>query len=132
TMVPAPGATATGIGSGMANTNAIRAQTGNVAATSAAVYAYDYINGGKTDWHLPSRDELKELCKYARQQTTGNTSVACASSGTLRTGFVNNVDYWSSSDLTGENAWNQYFGGGFAYGGAHKGNALPVRPVRAF
>ena len=131
TAVPAPGATATGIGSGMANTNAIQAQTGNVAATSAAVHAYEYSNGGKTDWHLPSKDELNELCKYARTQTTGNTSDTCTSSGTLRSGFKN-ATYWSSSEYDADNPWGHYFLNGTQGAGLNKSDARYVRPVRAF
>jgi len=131
TAVPAPGATATGIGSGMANTNAIQAQTGNAAATSAAVYAYDYSNGGKTDWHLPSKDELNELCKYARQQTTGNTSVTCASSGSLRSGFADG-DYWSSSENEATFSWFQVFPNGSQSTTYKSMDDRRVRPVRAF
>jgi len=114
TAVPAPGATATGIGSGMANTNAIQAQTGNVADTSAAVYAYDYSNAGKSDWHLPSKDELNQL--YINKATVG--------------GFALDF-YWSSSESSAAGAWNQFFGLGDQSSSA-KTNDTRVRPVRAF
>jgi hypothetical protein len=124
------GADATGIGTGYQNTVDIKNQTGNVAATSAAVYAFDYSNNSKTDWHLPSRDELNELCKYARSQTTGNTSVSCNSSGSLRSGFLA-AYYWSSSEGSASNAWIQ----GFDFGNQvnlDKKFTIRVRPVRAF
>ena len=133
TAVPAPGATATGIGSGMANTNAIQAQTGNVAASSAAVYAYDYSNGGKTDWHLPSKDELNELCKYAKNQSQGTTATLCAGTGVLRSGF-SATDYWSSSESSNVSAAGQAFynvPGATQYVGM-KNLDVSVRPVRAF
>ncbi|NBO68790.1 MAG: hypothetical protein EBV40_08185, partial [Actinobacteria bacterium] len=54
--------TATGIGSGMSNTT-----SADTTCTSGAIQlAADYTNNGKSDWHLPSKDELNELCKYAR------------------------------------------------------------------
>ena len=118
--------TSTGIGNGMANTT-----TADTTCTSGAIQiAADYSNNGKTDWHLPSKDELNELCKYARTQTTGDTGVNCASSGSLRAGF-SAVAYWSSSEEQATNAWNQYFSSGY------RDNELKVltgrvRPVRAF
>jgi hypothetical protein len=128
TAVPA-GATARGIGSGMANTNAIQAQTGNVAASSAAVYAYEYSNGGKTDWHLPSWDELNELCKYARTQTTGDTSVVCNNSGSRRTSFSAGAR-WSSTENDADESEHQSFESG-SRGKTAKSNNLFVHPVRA-
>jgi hypothetical protein len=113
--VPAPGATAQGIDSGMANTNAIQAQVGNVAASSAAVYAFDYTNNGKTDWHLPSLDELNQL--YSSRGVVG----VCTAPGI----------YWSSSELDEWRAWYQIFDGG-SPDYAAKNNPLCVRPVRAF
>jgi len=111
--VPA-GATAAVIGSGMANTNAIEAQAGNVAASSAAVYAYEYSNNGKSDWHLPSKDELNEL--YGKRIAVGGFATA---------------DYWSSSEDFAYSAWYQ----NFAFGGQFsdiKSYNFRVRPVRAF
>ncbi|MFM7962763.1 MAG: DUF1566 domain-containing protein, partial [Actinomycetota bacterium] len=123
-------ATASGIGSGMANTNSIQAQTGNAAADTAAVYAYDYSNGGKIDWHLPSLNELNELCKYARQQTTGNTAVTCSSSGSLRSGFAG-AHYWSSTEDDSFDGWDQDFTNGFQSTYDKSWN-YRVRPIRAF
>jgi len=123
------GADATGIGSGYQNTVDINAQAGNVAATSAAVYAFDYTNNGKTDWHLASRDELNELCKYAWQETTGDTSVACAATGSLRTGFSANT-FWSSSESSATNAWYRDFVDG-QQNNFSKASADRVRPIRA-
>jgi len=125
---------ATAIGRGMANTNQIYARltTAGGAATSAyaAGIAWAYSNGGKTDWHLPSKDELNELCKYARQQTTGDTSVACTNSGSLQTGFAGS-GYWSSSELDATDAWALGFGNGLQNNGT-KTFFRRVRPVRAF
>ena len=105
----------------MTNTNAIQAQTGNIAGSSAAVYAYEYVNGGKSDWHLPSKDELNEL--YSQQKIVG--------------GFLGGV-YWSSTETTEreDRAWRQIFADSGEYAGEQganpKSNSYPVRPVRAF
>jgi hypothetical protein len=123
------GADATGIGSGYQNTVDVNAQAGNVAATSAAVYAFDYTNNGKTDWHLASREELNELCKYARQQTTGDTSVACANTDSLRAGFAG--AYWSSSEGAADIATIRDFDTGQIVAN-NKSFDRKARPIRAF
>jgi hypothetical protein len=121
------GVTALGIGTGMANTT-----TAAATCTSGAIQvAAEYVNNGKTDWHLPSRDELNELCKYAYQQTTGERLVDCVESGSLRTGFSADI-YWSSSeDPATTFAWFQAFTSDHQ-GGVSKALAGRVRPVRAF
>ena len=142
TTVPAPGAIQTAIGTGYQNSDAIVAQTGNVAASSAAVAARAYRGNGLTDWYLPSRDELNQMCKWQRGITgdalttlttvcTGGTS----NSGSSATGFVDNR-YWSSTeyarDSSEENiARGQNFGSG-SQDDLEKSGIFFVRPVRAF
>ena len=103
---------ATGIGTGMSNT--IIART---TCTSGAIQqAADYKNNGKSDWHLPSKDELSLLQKNK------------SSIGGLSTGF-----YWSSSERNDDfgNVFFQEFSGG-AQPVSGKGGKFYVRPVRAF
>jgi len=126
---------ATAIGAGMANTNQIYARVTTASAVAnttlyASGIAFDYAYNGKTDWHLPSKGELNELCKYARQQTTGDTATVCTSSGTFRSGFAIAL-YWSSSENNALNAWNQNFNNGNQLS-FNKYNTFYVRPVRAF
>jgi hypothetical protein len=83
----------------------------------AANAAASYNGGGKSDWFLPSSEELNQL--YLARTTVG--------------GFVAN-DYWSSSE-TEDNAGEallHFFGnsGGQTVDG--KLYAAAVRPVRAF
>jgi hypothetical protein len=84
-------------------------------------------------------NELNELCKYARGQTTGNPKVACDGSGNLKTGtanefggFVESYDYyWSSTERDGAYARVQRFGeGNLNLNAKHLGGY--VRPIRAF
>ena len=76
--------TATGIGSGMANTT-----TADTTCTSGAIQiAADYANNGKSDWHLPSKDELNEVNK---QRATFGTRAEM--------GGLPNGRYWSSTEL---------------------------------
>lgn len=120
--------TATGIGSGMSNTT-----SADTTCTSGAIQlAADYTNNGKTDWHLPSKDELNELCKYARntgQAAGGATRCSGGSDATLR-GFATG-NYLSSSESAATNAWGQGFTTG-GQGGTLKSALVFARAVRAF
>jgi hypothetical protein len=119
----------------MANTDQIYARLttagGALTSTYAAGIAWAYEINGKTDWHLPSKDELNELCKYARTQTTGDTAVGCANTGTLRDGFSAD-SYWSSSENNLGTAWRQSFLYSTRSDSAKSETSYNVRPVRAF
>jgi uncharacterized repeat protein (TIGR02543 family) len=84
------GATATAIGAGQANTNAIIALYG--AESNPAKLCDDYSNGGYSDWYLPSKDELNPL--YINRVAIGNFTIN---------------SYWSSSENNNTSAWYQNF-----------------------
>ena len=121
--------TLTAIGTGATNTGLINAGCGTagIAARVASAPA-----GGFSDWFLPSKDELNQLCKYARTQSTAvaDQAVQCDNTGTLLPGFAS-AYYWSSSQSNASIAWFQSFVSGSQING-NKGNPLRVRPVRAF
>jgi hypothetical protein len=123
--------TGTAIGTGAANTTRINA--GCAEAGIASEVAADYVGGGKSDWFLPSKDELNQLCKYARTQSTAvvDQAVPCDDTGTLRAGFVSG-NYWSSSQNGANHAWYQNLDDGYQNGTDSKNDPLRVRPVRAF
>lgn len=75
-----------------------------------------YAGGGKTDWFVPSKDELDAL--FQQRVTVGGTW----------SGY-----WWSSSQVDANNAWTQTsaHGGLFAVPSPKSGLA-GVRPVRAF
>jgi hypothetical protein len=126
------GATArrTAIGTGYANTLAIVGQ--NSPAYRAAIEARAYRGPNNlSDWYLPSKDELNQMCKWARGQAWTSNATVCDSSGTLAAGFVENY-YWSSSEFDAGSAWAQYFGNGYQNPYSGKLNYYYVRPVRAF
>jgi hypothetical protein len=140
TVSPADSRTAApAIGQGMANTNLIyEVLTGDGAVSTssyAAGIAWAYTNNSKTDWFLPSKDELNELCKYAKntgQASGGGTVCAGAISASVR-GF-STVNYWSSSESTdGSTASVQTFNAG-TQNNYPKDNLSTyyVRPIRAF
>ena len=105
------GVTAQGIGSGMSNTT-----TADSTCTSGAIQvAADYTNNSKTDWHLPSKDELAQL--YAERTKVGS--------------FVYDY-YWTSSEPYTTTAYGQRFGDG-AQNLYRKSSIYgTVRIVRAF
>jgi hypothetical protein len=136
------------IGTGLKNTLAMETDATR-GANRAGTKTRDYRGPNSlTDWYLPSKDELNELCKYARNQTTGDTAVGCAATGTLRAGFNNTAGvglYWSSTESGGGfpqiDAWGQQFGvpleGDIAIGAQgektkSQATTINVRPVRAF
>jgi len=123
-----------GLGTGRAATTAIvaRHDAGEAAKTSYAAGVADaYATSTASDWFLPSRDELNEVCKYARNTGQAAGAGIVCTGGTLRGGFASDV-YWSSSEYAADIAWSQ----GFDYGGQlAPPKATPtyyVRPVRAF
>ena len=130
------------IGQGFYNTSVIKV-AGATSTAQAAVLSY--AGGGFTgQWFIPSMNELNELCKYARGQTTGVLTVACTSGGTFKStanaggdlgGFVD-TSYWSSTEYTADQARYQYFDNGQRGGDDKSTTTTPysyyVRPVRAF
>lgn len=108
-----------GIGAGAANTRiAIDACGTDTAAGMAAAYR----GGKKSDWHLPSKDELQVIWDYR---------------GRARLGMTSNY-YWSSSQFVPASGgdlgavWTTYFGDGSQQEGSKDGSDNRVRPIRAF
>jgi hypothetical protein len=108
---------ARGIGKGMENTNSIysRLTTAGSGGTwsYAAGIAWDFTQNGKSDWFLPSRDELAEL--YRERSRVGGFEAA---------------SYWSSSEISANQAYFHNFlqGNGDYY---IKSSTYRMRPVRA-
>lgn len=107
------GATATGIGEGRLNTNQIVAAQG-IFATYAAIECDNSTRNGKSDWFLPSKDELNELFK--QKEVVGNFAV---------------TGYWSSSEIDSAYAWHQGFSIGLQ-GAGGKNAPINVRAIRYF
>lgn len=110
------GADGTAIGTGAQNTADIVAQAGNVAATSAAVYCSELTSGSKSDWFLPSKDELNEMYENLHILEIG--------------GFTSGA-YWTSSEFDNNEAWYQTFLDGGQFETTKLSTPL-VRPARSF
>jgi hypothetical protein len=131
------GADGTAIGTGYQNSLDIQNQGGNVAGTSAAVLARAYRGNDLTDWYLPSKVELNQMCKWQGGITGAaltNLTTVCTggilNSGLGAAGFVLG-GYWSSSESSANGAWIQNFNGGGQIQ-LYKNYPYYVRPVRAF
>ena len=127
------------IGQGFYNTSVMKV-SGATSTAQAVVLAYAGTDSSSGQWFIPSMNELNELCKYARGQTTSDPTLACVTgSGTFKNtgnagtdlgGFVDYA-YWSSSEYTANYAWYQFFLNGYQ-NDFNKNFTFYVRPVRAF
>ena len=104
------------IGKGMANTNQIYALLtttgGERTSDYAAGLAWVYENNSKTDWFLPSKDELDQL--WANKSAFG----------------MNAPRYWSSSEASVTQAWTRKLDPSEPLE-TDKNSYANVRPVRA-
>ncbi|MDD5053120.1 MAG: hypothetical protein PHO27_10355 [Sulfuricurvum sp.] len=112
------GATATAIGNGNANTNAIISRQG--AGSYAAQACADLVSGGYSDWYLPSSAELQLMY----------TNIA------IYTGMNVATRYWTSSETTGDptfgNALAVRWSDGVVTLVNKKNTLYSVRAVRSF
>jgi len=123
-----------GLGTGRAATAAIvaRHNAGGVAKVAYAAGVADaYTTATASDWFLPSRDELNEVCKYARNTGQAAGADIVCTGGALRDGFATVLYCWSSSEFDVNIAWSQFFDPDIQ-SASSKEKAQCVRPVRAF
>lgn len=99
------------IGTGASNTAAMISQC----SSGAAVSAYAYKGGGKSDWFLPSKEELNQMYLFSYKTKKG--------------GFA--AYYWSSSADGASYVFEQNLTNGDLLL-AVKSRILYVRPIRAF
>jgi hypothetical protein len=125
------------IGLGFYNTSVMKV-SGATSAAQDKVLAYA---GGSSagQWFIPSMNELNELCKYARGQTTGNIRVVCNTGGGLKTGITNDLggfvlNYYGSSsqDSNPASVWTRDLTNGNESKRAWDATNLYLRPIRAF
>ena len=103
--------------------------------SGAANLVSAYRGGGKSDWFLPSMDELNKLYQnktatYASIVVSGGKSSSTVEHETI-IGDLASGSYWSSSENDAMSAWSQRFYGGYQEN-MPKGGTLYVRPIRAF
>ena len=103
------------VGTGKRNTQAIL--KGCADKNSAAKLASSYRGGGKSDWFLPSKDELNLMHEKLHRKGVG--------------GFKEEGYYWSSSEESEVSSWYQGFRKG-NQSNYHKDFKRCVRAVRSF
>lgn len=123
--------TKTGIGEGYDNTKILvdamkdaayrnssgTGTTADYAARLCDVLEYEVNGEVFTDWFLPSKDELNLMYKNLHNEGLGS--------------FASNFTYWSSSEYSADNAWEQRVYSGYQ-DNYYRDYADRVRPVRAF
>lgn len=120
TQTTALGTTCLGIGTGLANTNAIVAQSGHEDSAAKFCLDFSYDDGVHTyaDWFLPSWDELGQMYSMLKAKGTGSFT---------------SYFYWSSSEFDANEAFIIYFANGEAnWDNKNPSGTTLVRPVRAF
>lgn len=101
------------IGAGKSNTSLIIAKYGN---SNAAGNSTTFSGGGYSDWHLPSKYELKLIYENVKLAGLG--------------GFLN-AGYWTSTEIDASHAWIISFSTGEP-ASAVKNGSFQSRPIRAF
>jgi hypothetical protein len=104
--------TQSAVGTGLSNTLKML----KVCTFGAATAISTYNGGGKSDWFLPSKDELNEM--YLAKTLIGDFSI---------TNW-----YWSSYENNFGSSWYQRMSDGFQTGYNKVGISAYVRPIRAF
>jgi len=115
------GATATAVGTGSANTDAIISAQGTTETSYAAGLARAYTGGEYTDWFLPSKDELNQM------DINKSTLEDVSGFNALITTY-----YWSSTENDSDHAWMQLFSNGHQTNHSKGYPFSNVRAVRAF
>jgi hypothetical protein len=105
--------TSTAVGTGQANTTLI--VNGCATADIAARICDNLVTGGKSDWYLPSKDELNLM--YDNRYNIG--------------GF-DTYFRWSSSQGDASNAWQQGFNNTLSQNNDQKTTGYRVRCIRSF
>ncbi len=102
------------VGTGMSNTTAILTECSTTGI--AAKICGDLVQGGYSDWFLPSLDELNLMYNNLKLQGLGNFAAA---------------NYWSSTEFSGTNSYFNSFSNG-VNGSTLKSNSNRVRAIRTF
>ena len=126
-------ASGTAIGTGASNTAIMLQTCSSGAGFETDAYSTTVSSKTYSDWFLPSRDELNQICKFAKEQAESGPRTICGNTPTLKAGFVSD-GYASSSESSTADTWFQYFSTGsqVSSGFILKANTNYVRPVRSF
>lgn len=99
-----------GVGAGAENTARYRDVCSDT--DSPIVLATNATNGGKSDWFIPSMEDLNQICRYSRGQATGSTDQCSGKSKQTISGKSFNVAQWSSNQYSEKSMMARSFGDG--------------------
>lgn len=126
---PLIGSTAQSTWDGLSNSNAIVSQSGFT--SGAAKLCLDSTNNSKSDWYLPSMDELSLISKSRFNLNitlSGNSSFGSITGASQ----ISNNIYWSSTESTSPgNAYQYGFNSDYMFENGKSGSFY-VRAVRKF
>jgi len=131
-----PGASATAIGTGAANTAAMAASVDCASVAASDVLAYGGNDSSEGQWFLPSLDELNALCNYSRTWVGTPSTALCT--GVQDPDFAASdfgflaAAYWTSTQGGGSYAWFQNLDSYDDQFFIEKWNVLSIRPIRSF
>jgi hypothetical protein len=129
----------TAVGTGYKNTLAIVGQSSGGSTASRAGTISRAFRGpnSQTDWYLPSKDELNQMCKWQRGEPWTSDATVCTSAGTLNSGSgaagFDGGQYWSSTEVSADGVWTQGLSSGSGSSFLTKtSTTYKVRPIRAY
>ena len=101
--------TSKSVGSGAKNTSLYKAACSD--AESPVLLASNSEVGGKTDWFVPSYDELNLICRYSRGQDTKSPGT-CENKKPTVSGSIFQKAVWSSTQYSKKSMYAISFGDG--------------------
>jgi hypothetical protein len=113
------GATGFLVGQGISNTNAIVAAC---PTAGPATQCLNLVEGGYSDWYLPSIDELSNLSRASTWRNLVPNPISGLSSGY----------YWSSTQFDYYRVWNLYMDNSQTVVTTKQGGNVKTRAIRSF
>ena len=109
---------------GMAETNTLLSAPDST-GTAAPYAAAAACRAHGTDWYLPAMGELAIVTAASGAGTVGSLTMVHSTAGPPYTGY-----YWSASEYNTNNAWSQYYSGGWQSYVTTKSHVFATRCVR--
>ena len=99
-----------GFGAGAENTARYREKCSD--SDSPIVLATNATNGGKSDWFIPSMEDLNQICRFSRGQSMGSTDQCNGKAAQTVAGKSFNVAQWSSDQFSEKSMYARSMGDG--------------------